>query len=80
MKILILSAYNAVSHNCLSSGLVKHIPDAEFTVLSLPPRFFFPWRAMGNSLSFAFENREELTKGYDLIFATSLTDIVSLKG
>lgn len=79
-EILILSAYNAVSHNCLSSGLVKHIPDAEFTVLSLPPRFF-PWRAMGgNSLSFAFENREELTKGYDLIFATSLTDIVSLKG
>lgn len=79
MRILILSAYNAVSHNCLNNGIVKYLSNIEFTVLSLPPRFF-PWRAMGNSLSFAFNYREELTKGYDLIFATSLTDITSLKG
>jgi len=79
MRILILSAYNAVSHDHLNKGLVKYIDDAEITLLTLQPRFF-AWRVKGNSLSFAFENRDELTKGYDLIFATSLTDITALRG
>lgn len=78
MKILILSAYNAVSHQQLNKGLIDNI-DADFTILTLPPRYF-AWRSKGNSLSFAFENRNELLKGYDLIFATSLTDITSLRG
>jgi len=78
MRILILSAYDAVSHRQLNNGLIKNI-NADFTLLSLPPRFF-AWRTKGNSLSFAFENREELTKGYDLIFATSLTDVTALRG
>lgn len=79
MKILILSAYNAVSHDALNRGLVKHIPEVEFTVLSLPPRYF-AWRSRGNSLSFAYENRADLTAGYDRIFATSYTDITGLRG
>jgi glycosyltransferase involved in cell wall biosynthesis len=78
MRVLILSAYDAVSHKQLNSGLMSNV-DADFTLLGLPPRFF-AWRTKGNSLSFAFENREELTRGYDLIFATSLTDITSLRG
>lgn len=79
MKVLILSAYNAVSHDQLNKGLVRNLPEVDFTVLTLPPRFF-NWRSRGNSLSFAFEFREELLKGYDLIFATSLTDMTSLRG
>lgn len=79
MKVLILSAYNAVSHHSLNTGLIKYLGDIDFTLLTLPPRYF-AWRTRGNSLSFAFEQREALTKGYDLIFATSFTDITGLRG
>lgn len=79
MNVLILSAYNAVSHDMLNRGLKEHLPEISFTVLSLPPRFF-AWRSRGNSLSFAYEFRKELTAGYDHIFATSVTDITALRG
>lgn len=79
MRILILSAYNAMSHDSLNKGLIRHLPEAEFKVLALPPRYF-AWRTRGNSLSFAFENRAELTERYDAVFATSLTDVTALRG
>jgi len=79
VRVLILSAYNAVSHAHLNSGLVEYLPEFDFTVISLTPRFF-AWRSRGNSLSFAYEYRDILKKGYDLIFATSITDITALRG
>ncbi|PLX67724.1 MAG: DUF3524 domain-containing protein [Denitrovibrio sp.] len=79
MKVLILSAYNAVSHSLLNKGLEKHLSEIDFTVLTLPARYF-AWRARGNSLSFAYEFADELKRGYDHIFATSLTDITALRG
>jgi len=79
LNVLILSAYDAMSHAHLNRGLIDNLPDINFTLLSLPPRFF-PWRAAGNSISFAYENKDALTKGYDLIFATSITDMTALRG
>jgi len=79
MKILLLSPYDAASHRVWREGLVRSFPEHEWVILSLPPRFF-AWRTRGNPLSLAFGNRETLTGKYDLLIATSMTDLAELKG
>lgn len=79
MRILLLSAYDAVSHRYWRQGLVKAFPEHQWTVLSLPPRYF-AWRIRGNSLSWAFNERATLEQPYDLIVATSMVDLTGLKG
>ena len=78
-KILLLSAYDAVSHQHWRKGMVAAFPEYEWTVLTLPPRHF-AWRIRGNSLSWAYMERKTLERGYDLIIATSMTDLSALKG
>ncbi len=79
MKILLLSAYDAVSHRQWREGLVRHLGDYRWTVLTLPPRNF-AWRSRGNALSWAFGDRDVLTSGYDRVVATSMTDMAELRG
>ncbi|GAA0787220.1 tRNA-queuosine alpha-mannosyltransferase domain-containing protein [Marinobacterium sediminicola] len=79
MRILLLSAYDAVSHRYWRQGLVTAFPEYDWTTLSLPPRYF-AWRIRGNSLSWAFSERETLTRPYDLIIATSMVDLTGLRG
>ncbi len=79
MRILLLSAYDAASHKYWRQGLVAHFPEHEWTVCALPPRHF-AWRVGGNALSWGAGNDEALAGDYDLIVATSLTDIATLKG
>ncbi|WDE06776.1 DUF3524 domain-containing protein [Thalassomonas viridans] len=79
MRILLLSAYDAVSHQHWRKGLVSRFPEYDWTVLTLPGRFF-SWRIRGNSLSWAFSERECLEQSYDLLIATSMTDLSALKG
>ena len=79
MKILLLSAYDAISHRYWRKGLVRAFPEHDWTTLSLPPRYF-NWRVRGNSLSWAFGEREVLEQGYDLQVCTSMTDLSALKG
>ncbi|MGI9273686.1 MAG: tRNA-queuosine alpha-mannosyltransferase domain-containing protein [Endozoicomonas sp.] len=79
MKILLLSAYDAMSHRYWRKGLVAAFPEHQWTVLSLPPRYF-SWRMRGNSLSWAFGERELLEQYYDLLVCTSMTDLSALKG
>ncbi|MFW1676216.1 tRNA-queuosine alpha-mannosyltransferase domain-containing protein [Pontibacter sp. JAM-7] len=79
MRILLLSAYDAVSHQYWRQGLVQAFPEHEWTVLTLPARYF-SWRIRGNSLSWAFSQRETLTQSYDLVIATSMVDLTSLRG
>lgn len=79
MKVLLLSAYDAESHQYWRKGLVKHFPNIDWTVLTLPARFY-SWRVRGNSLSWAYNERETLQKNYDLVLATSMTDLSALKG
>ena len=79
MRILLLSAYDAHSHRRWRQGLVAAFPEWQWTVLTLPPRYF-SWRVRGNSLSWAFSERETLEQPYDVLIATSMTDLSALKG
>ncbi|HID50226.1 MAG TPA: DUF3524 domain-containing protein [Chromatiales bacterium] len=79
MRILLLSAYDAVSHRQWRQGLVAALPQHDWTVLTLPARHF-RWRIRGNGLSWAVGERETLTRGYDLVLATSMVDLATLRG
>ncbi|MDH7943649.1 DUF3524 domain-containing protein [Pseudohongiella sp. SYSU M77423] len=74
-----MSAYDAYSHQLWRTTLVDMFPQIDWTVLSLPPRYF-AWRVRGNSLSWAFNHRDQLTDNYDMVLATSLTDLSALRG
>lgn len=80
-KILILSPYDGLSHRywrvCLSQYLRSTQIDIELTEIGLPARFF-SWRQRGNSLTFAMDSR--LQASFDLIIATSMTDLSALRG
>ena len=79
MRILLLSAYDAHSHRRWRQGLVAAFPEWRWTVLTLPPRFF-SWRVRGNSLSWAYSERKTLEQSFDVLVATSMTDLSALKG
>ena len=79
MKILLLSAYDAASHQRWRQELEEYFPEHQWTQLSLPPRYF-SWRVRGNSLSWAFSQRELLSQTYDVLIATSMVDLSSLRG
>ncbi len=79
MRILLLSAYDAVSHRYWRQGLVTAFPEHDWTSLTLPPRYF-AWRVRGNSLSWAFNERDTLQQPYDLVIATSMVDLTGLRG
>jgi len=79
MRVLLLSAYDAHSHRRWREGLVAAFPEWEWTVLTLPPRNF-AWRIRGNSLSWAFGERALLEQPRDLLVATSMTDLATLRG
>lgn len=77
-QILLLSPYDALSHARWRSGMVAHLPEYEFQQIVLPPRYF-SWRFRGNSLTLA--HNETLKRAQtDLILATSMTDLATLKG
>jgi len=79
MRYLLLSAYDAASHQRWREGITRHLPQHDWTVLALPPRFFV-WRLNGNSLSWAFSEQETLSQDYDCVLATSMTDLSALRG
>ncbi len=79
MRILLLSAYDAASHRYWREGLVKAFPEYDWTVLTLPARYF-NWRIRGNSLTWAFSHREVLQQSYDALICTSMVDLSSLRG
>lgn len=58
---------------------MKAFPSIEWTVLTLAPRYF-SWRIRGNSLSWAYDERETLCRDYDFILATSMVDLSTLRG
>lgn len=79
MKALLLSAYDAESHRVWRENLYAMLPQIEWTTLTLPPRYF-PWRVRGNSLTWAFNHRPELTDNHDFLLCTSMTDLSALRG
>jgi glycosyltransferase involved in cell wall biosynthesis len=79
MKILLLSAYDAASHQRWYHTLIGAFDQFEWTTLRLAPRHF-NWRIRGNSLSWAFTQRHVLERDYDLVVATSMIDLSTLRG
>lgn len=79
MKVLLLSPYDAPSHAYWRRGLCHHLKDWDWTCLTLPARFF-SWRIRGNSLTWSQEQRGLLEAPYDLLIATSMTDLATLRG
>lgn len=79
MKILLLSPYDAASHASWREGLCRFLPQAQWTCLTLPARYF-AWRIRGNSLTWGLEQRQLLEQDYDLLLATSMTDLATLRG
>lgn len=79
MRVLSLSAYAAQSHLQWQRGLESMFPHWEWRTLALPPRHF-SWRVRGNPLFWALERRDVLERGYDLLLATSMVDLATLRG
>ncbi|CAA0088072.1 Glycogen synthase [Halioglobus japonicus] len=51
----------------------------EWRVLTLPPRHF-SWRVRGNALFWSMVERDTLEEDYDLLIATSMVDLATLRG
>ncbi len=79
MKILLLSGYHAASHKYWCDGLSAALCEHEWHCLTLPPRHF-SWRVRGAPLSWLTQQPELLTQPYDLIIATSMVDLATIKG
>lgn len=78
-RILLLSAYDADSHRYWHHQLIQHLTEFDWQLLALSNRFF-SWRMAANALNFQHQYPEELSQIYDLVVATSMTDLVSLRG
>lgn len=79
MKILLLSAYDARSHQLWRQGLEEQFPQYDWHVLTLPARHF-AWRARSNAMQWFFKNGDQLNSQFDLLIATSTVDLASLRG
>jgi glycosyltransferase involved in cell wall biosynthesis len=78
-RILLLSAYDAVSHRLWRERLSRLFEQDSWTQLTLAPRHF-SWRVRGNSLLWALTEKETLEQDYDLLIATSMVDLSALRG
>tara|TARA_R110002072_G_scaffold43340_16_gene121852 strand:+ start:3680 stop:4804 length:1125 start_codon:yes stop_codon:yes gene_type:complete len=79
VKVLLLSAYAAYSHVQWQNALQTMFPKWQWRILTLPPRYF-SWRVRGNALYWSMAERETLESHYDLLIATSMTDLATLRG
>lgn len=79
MKVLLLSGYDAVSHRIWRERIQSSFPNWQWTTLTQPPRHF-AWRLRGNAMLWAANESVILNATYDLLIATSMVDLSSLRG
>ena len=77
--ILCLSAYDAASHQHWHQLLRRELSEWDWQLLALPARNF-SWRIRGNPLYWAQQCRDVLEQPYDLVLATSMVDLATLRG
>lgn len=78
MNILLLSAYHSASHRYWCEGLMAAFPEHNWTLRSQPARHF-SWRIEASGWLWALSDDAAFQQSYDLIIATSLTQVVTLK-
>ncbi|MFK7732530.1 MAG: DUF3524 domain-containing protein [Pseudomonadales bacterium] len=78
-KALLLSAYDAQSHQYWRTQLCDWVDTVDWTVLTLPARNF-AWQFRSNALQWTLSNKEALQQRYDLILASSMVDLAGLLG
>ena len=78
-SVLLLSAYDAASHRYWRNWMTGTLDDYQWTVVALADRHFY-WRVRSNALTYTGQYREKLNRHYDLIVATSMTDLATLRG
>ena len=78
-RILLLSAYDAASHKYWREQLQQQLPEFNWTQLALPARHF-NWRIRSNAMQWASQEVERLTQSQDLLLATSMVDLATLRG
>ncbi|MEP5569015.1 MAG: DUF3524 domain-containing protein [Halioglobus sp.] len=79
MRVLLLSAYAAQSHRYWQKGLRQMFPHWQWVELELPARHF-SWRVRGNPLFWSVSERAVLQSDFQLIIATSMVDLATLRG
>ena len=79
MRILAISPYHAGSHSRWLRELKSQFPEHIWTTLTLPPRAF-SWRYVGNAFSLYERHKAILSQNFDLILATSMTNLIALRG
>lgn len=79
MNILLLSAYHARSHAYWSDQLQQRLPEFHWRLLQLSPRYF-NWRIRGNPLSWIHIRDELADFTPDVMVATSMVDLATLRG
>ena len=78
MNILLLSAYHSASHRYWCEGLIKAFPEHNWILKTQPARHF-SWRVQASGLLWGLEADADFKRSYDLIVATSLSDLGTLK-
>src|SRR5688500_13243080 len=78
MRILLLSPFDGGSHARFARTLIDNV-DAHWTHISLPGRHW-KWRMRGFASWVATAKREEISREYDLILATSFVPLAELIG
>ncbi|MBO6702025.1 MAG: DUF3524 domain-containing protein [Pseudomonadales bacterium] len=79
-NLLILSPFDGLSHRFWRENVGEWLAqqdDYQVTQVALPARYF-AWRHRGNSLTYS--RHPELDGEWDLVIATSMTDLSSLRG
>jgi glycosyltransferase involved in cell wall biosynthesis len=79
LRILVLSPYHARSHGIWIDQLKDGFPDIDWQLATLPARSFH-WRIRSNPLSLYLTDALSASPAPDLILATSMTDLATLKG
>ncbi len=77
-RILLLSAYHSKSHAYWCDGLIRELPQYEWTLKTQLPRHF-SWRVRASDWIWGLGEDTDLDQDYDLIMATSLSGLAGLK-
>ncbi|MBV1910279.1 MAG: DUF3524 domain-containing protein [Kangiellaceae bacterium] len=78
-RILLISGYDAASHQQWRKILETGLPQFSWTQIALPDRYY-AWRVRGNGLTLATQYNDVLSKEYDCLIVTSMVDLNSLIG